>query len=141
VSRQLPINNTEISHPIPISSYPSPPTSVILSPALNLKMSSTKEYIHPDIPSGTPRPLKIIHIGAGVTGINFARQIKTHFPNFVTLTIYEKNSDVGGTWFENRYPGCACDIPIHSYTFTWALNPHWSRLSPTPSPPDLSGEG
>lgn len=33
--------------------------------------------------------------------------------------IYEKNPDIGGTWYENRYPGCACDIPSHSYTFSF----------------------
>jgi cation diffusion facilitator CzcD-associated flavoprotein CzcO len=44
------------------------------------------------------------------------------------LTIYEKNAGVGGTWFENRYPGCACDIPAHSYQYTFAPNPHWSSF-------------
>lgn len=33
--------------------------------------------------------------------------------------IYEKNPDIGGTWYENRYPGCACDIPSHNYTFSF----------------------
>jgi hydroxyversicolorone monooxygenase len=35
--------------------------------------------------------------------------------------IYEKNNDIGGTWLENRYPGAACDVPSHAYTFNFAL--------------------
>ena len=42
------------------------------------------------------------------------------------LTIYEKNAAVGGTWFENRYPGVACDIPAHSYQFSFEPNSQWS---------------
>ena len=45
----------------------------------------------------------------------------------VDIQIYDKNADVGGTWLENRYPGCTCDIPSHSYQFTWAKNPRWSH--------------
>jgi hydroxyversicolorone monooxygenase len=33
--------------------------------------------------------------------------------------IYEKNADVGGTWFQNTYPGVMCDVPAHIYTFIW----------------------
>ena len=43
-----------------------------------------------------------------------------------SLAVYEKNPGVGGTWFENRYPGCSCDIPAHSYTFSFEPNPNWS---------------
>lgn len=42
------------------------------------------------------------------------------------LVCYEKNDQIGGTWYENRYPGCACDIPAHTYTFPWFPNPDWS---------------
>src|SRR5437016_5520387 len=40
----------------------------------------------------------------------------------VIHVIYEKNEDIGGTWLENRYPGCACDVPSHAYTYNFALN-------------------
>ena len=53
---------------------------------------------------GEPLELRIITIGAGASGLNLAYQLKKHMRNF-THVIYEKNSDVGGTWFENRYPG------------------------------------
>ncbi|EME82838.1 uncharacterized protein MYCFIDRAFT_203419 [Pseudocercospora fijiensis CIRAD86] len=75
---------------------------------------------------GTKRRVKVIFIGAGCSGINFTAQMYKHMSN-IDLVIYEKNPDVGGTWFENRYPGCACDIPSVSYQFTWARNPNWSR--------------
>lgn len=50
---------------------------------------------------GTRRPLRIITIGAGASGLNLARHIELHMDN-VEHVIYEKNEDVGGTWFENR---------------------------------------
>lgn len=76
------------------------------------------------------RHLKIITIGAGVSGILMAYKIQKHMPN-VELKIYERNADIGGTWLLNRYPGCACDIPSHAYTYSFALNPNWpSFFSP-----------
>lgn len=39
----------------------------------------------------------------------------------VEHVIYEKNEDIGGTWFENRYPGAACDVPSHAYTYNFAM--------------------
>ncbi|RDU99403.1 NAD(P)/FAD-dependent oxidoreductase [Trinickia dinghuensis] len=44
-----------------------------------------------------------------------------------SLTIYEAASDIGGTWRDNAYPGAACDIPSHLYSFSFAPNPAWSR--------------
>ena len=41
--------------------------------------------------------------------------------NSVEHVIFEKNEDIGGTWLENRYPGAACDVPSHAYTFNFAL--------------------
>lgn len=54
-------------------------------------------------PLGTPRHLRVLCIGAGASGINTARHIEMHMEN-VGFCSYEKNSDVGGTWLENRYP-------------------------------------
>ena len=56
------------------------------------------------------RPMSVIIIGAGFSGIYCGVRIPERLRN-VKLTIYEKNAGVGGTWYENRYPGCACDIP------------------------------
>jgi cation diffusion facilitator CzcD-associated flavoprotein CzcO len=44
------------------------------------------------------------------------------------LTIYEKNPEIGGTWYENRYPGIACDVPAHSYTLIYEPNPTWTEF-------------
>src|SRR5437763_9787535 len=41
--------------------------------------------------------------------------------------VLERADDVGGTWRDNSYPGCACDVPSHLYSFSFAPNPDWSR--------------
>lgn len=64
----------------------------------------------PDTPVENLRALKVIVIGAGYSGVYCGIRIPEKIPN-VELVIYEKNAGIGGTWWENRYPGCACDIP------------------------------
>src|SRR5829696_797900 len=44
------------------------------------------------------------------------------------VVVLERADDVGGTWRDNTYPGCACDVPSALYSFTFAPNPHWGRL-------------
>ncbi|KAF2472585.1 FAD/NAD(P)-binding domain-containing protein [Lindgomyces ingoldianus] len=73
------------------------------------------------------RHIKVLTVGAGFSGILMAYQIQKYCEN-VEHVIYEKNADLGGTWLENRYPGCACDIPSHAYTYSFALNPDWPRF-------------
>ncbi|KIW85239.1 hypothetical protein Z517_00629 [Fonsecaea pedrosoi CBS 271.37] len=75
---------------------------------------------------GAHRKLRVIHIGAGASGICFSKFAGEEHEN-IDLQIYEKNDDIGGTWLENRYPGCACDIPSVCYQFTWDRNPEWSQ--------------
>ncbi len=68
----------------------------------------------------------IVIIGSGFAGIGMAIQLKkAGFHDFVIL---EKDSDLGGTWRDNQYPGCACDVPSHMYSFSYELNPGWSRM-------------
>ena len=55
-----------------------------------------------------PRPFRVIAMGAGASGISFIYKMKQSLSD-VDLVVYEKNSQVGGTWWENKYPGCACD--------------------------------
>ena len=58
------------------------------------------------VPYRTSRPIKIIVAGAGISGLSFAHEIETgHKVKSASLTIYEKNAGLGGTWYENRYPG------------------------------------
>lgn len=82
-------------------------------------------------PIGQPlfseRLVRIICVGAGASGLCFAYKLQRSFQNF-TLTIFEKNKDISGTWFENTYPGCACDVPAHNYTFSWEPAPESSAV-------------
>lgn len=78
-----------------------------------------------EAPLFTKRHLRVVCVGAGAAGLQIAYKAERTLEN-IDLQIYEKNSDIGGTWLENRYPGCTCDIPSHSYQFTWARNPNWS---------------
>jgi cation diffusion facilitator CzcD-associated flavoprotein CzcO len=78
-------------------------------------------------PLHTRRKLKVICIGAGAAGLIIAYKASKLLKD-VELKIYDKNADVGGTWLENRYPGCACDIPSHAYQFSWNKNPNWSHF-------------
>ncbi len=90
--------------------------------------SATAEpYVVQETTLGEARPTRIIAVGAGASGLNIARRIDQYMKN-TELVIYEKNPEVGGTWYENRYPGCACDIQSHNYQFTWEPNPNWSSL-------------
>lgn len=65
-----------------------------------------------DTPVENFREMRVVVIGAGFSGIYLGVRIPQRLRN-VELAIYEKNDDVGGTWYENRYPGCACDIPCN----------------------------
>ena len=68
----------------------------------------------------------IVIIGSGFAGLCMAIRLKqAGHPDFLIL---EKNDDLGGTWRDNTYPGCACDVPSHMYSFSFDLNPGWSRM-------------
>jgi len=73
-----------------------------------------------DTPVENFRPLKVRVVGAGFSGIYLGVRIPQRLRN-VDLQIYEKNDGIGGTWWENRYPGCACDIPgqTRESNFLW----------------------
>ncbi|KAH3206392.1 hypothetical protein KXV64_005103 [Aspergillus fumigatus] len=73
------------------------------------------------------RPLRVVIIGSGISGIIASIRFRQRIPN-VDLCVYEKNEDIGGTWLENRYPGCACDIPAHTYQATFEPNKEWSTF-------------
>ncbi|NIH78816.1 flavin-containing monooxygenase [Amycolatopsis viridis] len=73
----------------------------------------------------------VIIVGTGFSGLGMAIQLrKEGREDFVIL---EKADDVGGTWRDNTYPGCACDVQSHMYSFSFEQNPNWSRsFSPQP---------
>ena len=71
---------------------------------------------------------RVVIVGAGIAGVGLGiRLLQEGIEDFVIL---ERNESVGGTWFEHTYPGCACDIPTHLYSYSFARNPKWSRLFP-----------
>ncbi|MGB0907124.1 MAG: flavin-containing monooxygenase [Maricaulaceae bacterium] len=67
----------------------------------------------------------VVVIGAGMSGILVA--IKLREQGITDVTILEKAGNVGGTWRENTYPGVACDVPAHFYTYKFERNPEWSH--------------
>src|SRR6187399_2671031 len=71
------------------------------------------------------RELRFAVIGAGMAGILSA--IKLREAGFTDFTVYEKGDRVGGTWRENQYPGLACDVPSHLYSYSFAPNPEWTH--------------
>ena len=68
---------------------------------------------------------KVVIIGAGMTGMLVA--IKLREAGIDDIVILEKKDKIGGTWRENTYPGVACDIPAHMYTYSFEPNPNWSH--------------
>jgi 4-hydroxyacetophenone monooxygenase len=78
--------------------------------------------------SATPESragLHVIVIGAGMSGLLAAVRLADAG---IPYTVIEKNPDVGGTWYENRYPGCRVDVGNHFYCYSFAPNPDWSEF-------------
>ncbi len=70
-------------------------------------------------------------VGAGFSGLGMAIRLKE--AGRTDFVVVDRASEVGGTWHQNTYPGCACDVPSRLYSFSFAQNPNWSRAySPQP---------
>ncbi|MEZ5742769.1 MAG: NAD(P)/FAD-dependent oxidoreductase [Sphingomonadaceae bacterium] len=70
------------------------------------------------------RRLRYVIIGAGMAGLLAAIRLTGRGDS--DFIVYEKGDSVGGTWRENTYPGLTCDVPAHSYVYSFAYNPDWS---------------
>jgi cation diffusion facilitator CzcD-associated flavoprotein CzcO len=70
----------------------------------------------------------VLIVGAGFSGLCMG--IKLREAGMNSFLIIEKSADIGGTWWDNRYPGCACDIPSHLYSFSFEPSSDWSRMYP-----------
>lgn len=68
-------------------------------------------------------------IGTGFSGIGLGATLKRWY-NISDIRFFERNASLGGTWFANRYPGCACDVPTALYSFSFEPNPNWTRVLP-----------
>lgn len=67
----------------------------------------------------------MVVLGAGLSGVCAA--IKLNEAGIDNIRVFEKAGDVGGTWRDNKYPGVACDVPSHLYSYSFAPNPEWTR--------------
>ena len=70
--------------------------------------------------------VRVAIVGTGFSGLGAA--IRLREAGIEDIVVLEREHDVGGTWRENTYPGCACDVPSHLYSFSFDLNPEWSRM-------------
>jgi len=94
--------------------------------------TATPQTVAPTAAPATPsNEVEVAIIGSGFSGLAMAQRLRRDgVEDFVIL---EKGSDVGGPWRDNDYPGCACDVPSHVYSFSFAPNPEWSTTySPQP---------
>ena len=70
------------------------------------------------------RDFHVVIVGAGMSGVLAAHRLQQAGVPYV---IIEKNDDVGGTWFENHYPGCRVDVPNHLYSYSFAQRDDWPQ--------------
>ncbi|KAF6807265.1 ATP-binding cassette [Colletotrichum sojae] len=85
-------------------------------------MSATKT---PQVPSYT----QFACVGTGFSGIGLGATLKRWY-GIGDVRFFERNDKLGGTWYVNQYPGCACDVPSALYSFSFEANPDWSRVLP-----------
>jgi cation diffusion facilitator CzcD-associated flavoprotein CzcO len=76
-------------------------------------------------PAAEPLRTRAIIVGAGFCGLGMAIELQRRGLDFVVL---EKSDDIGGTWRDNSYPGCACDTPSHLYCYSFEPRPDWKHL-------------
>ncbi len=82
-------------------------------------------------PSDTRAHARVAIIGTGFGGLGAAIRLRQEGVRDIVL--FERAGEVGGTWRDNSYPGCACDVQSHLYCFSFAPNPDWGRsFSPQP---------
>ncbi|MFB6889912.1 flavin-containing monooxygenase [Kitasatospora sp. NPDC056327] len=103
------------------------------APEKSVLEQSAPEQSAPETPAGEARGtgdapvphVRVAVIGSGFGGIGAAVRLRrAGITDFVVL---ERAGSVGGTWRDNSYPGCACDVPSHLYSFSFAPNPDWPR--------------
>jgi cation diffusion facilitator CzcD-associated flavoprotein CzcO len=84
-----------------------------------------------EVAGGTalPRHVRVAVVGAGFAGIGAAVALRG--AGCDDVVVLERAETVGGTWRDNTYPGCACDIRSHLYSFSFAANPGWTRNFPS----------
>jgi cation diffusion facilitator CzcD-associated flavoprotein CzcO len=69
---------------------------------------------------------EVLIVGSGFAGLGMAIRLKRAGES--SFVVLEQGEGIGGTWRVNDYPGCACDVQSHLYSFSFALNPEWTRM-------------
>jgi cation diffusion facilitator CzcD-associated flavoprotein CzcO len=98
-------------------------TGEIATGETNVNHTVEPARVKPD--AASRKPLRAAVVGAGMAGILSAIKLREHG---IDVVVFEKGDRVGGTWRENTYPGLACDVAAHWYTYSFARNPEWERL-------------
>ena len=76
----------------------------------------------------SPVRTRAVIIGSGFSGLGMAIALQKQGFGFEDFVLLEKADDIGGTWRDNTYPGCACDIPSHMYSFSFEPKPDWTHM-------------
>lgn len=79
---------------------------------------------------GTRRSAPVTHVHVAIVGSGFGglgAAIRLMQSGITDYLVFERSNDVGGVWRDNTYPGCACDVESHLYSFSFARNPEWTR--------------
>ncbi|QGA15122.1 hypothetical protein EYB26_002778 [Talaromyces marneffei] len=92
----------------------------------NRTTNSKPKFELEEHPIDQVRDIKVGIIGAGLSGVTAATLLRAKLPG-INVTLYDKNGDVGGTWYENTYPGVRCDIPAHVYQSSFEPNTQWTE--------------
>eukprot|EP01125_Pyxidicula_operculata_P002450 TRINITY_DN12312_c0_g1_i1.p1 TRINITY_DN12312_c0_g1~~TRINITY_DN12312_c0_g1_i1.p1 ORF type:complete len:524 (+),score=78.99 TRINITY_DN12312_c0_g1_i1:103-1674(+) len=87
-----------------------------------LKYCNKVRLFNPLVSKANPH---VVIVGAGFAGLGLAIKLKQI--GVSKITIYDKGNDIGGTWRENQYPGCACDVPSVLYSYSFEPNPSWTK--------------
>ncbi|OAX80544.1 hypothetical protein ACJ72_05123 [Emergomyces africanus] len=91
-------------------------------------MVSNKCYSQIEVGNKNYTEAAVVIIGAGISGMSTAISLLNN--NIYNFVIVEKSGGLGGTWRDNKYPGCCCDINSHLYSYSFEQNPDWTRLYP-----------
>ncbi|KAL4786506.1 hypothetical protein BJX76DRAFT_355053 [Aspergillus varians] len=122
-----PAVHTKDAHP----SHENKPPLVAAEPTIEEEKHNTPRTISPplileDHPVDERLPIKAIVVGAGITGITAGVLLPAKVPE-LSLTIYERHSDIGGVWHTNQYPGVRCDVSSHVYQSTFSPSKTWTE--------------
>ena len=94
------------------------------APMLLEELGFVNRDVHWSTPAVSPNGFKVLIIGAGFAGICAAIKLQALGIPYVVV---EKNSDIGGTWFDNNYPDAGVDTPNHFYSYSFAPNTKWKH--------------